>query len=788
MSSTDKTGEFDENFEFNAIYEDEYFIISSDNLDKIKPKLYGFALYDGKIISDLTISNEDSLTGHGTYIWVKKEDDIVTIYQDFNGCYGLYLFRKDDYFAISNSFLKLVEYLKERYVLTLDEDYAKALISVRHGSFAYHRTLVNEIRILDRNSIVLIDTINKTLSVDKIDYREHTLSLDSEEGMAALDTWYNKWIDIIRFLKENTENLSVDLSGGFDTRMLLALMLGSDIDLSTIKVFSRTDKKHTHEEDFEIASQLADYYGFELNKPLDTSPEFFSQLRTPINISFYVKLGFHRQMYYKLNLYNKPTVSITGGGGGSVRGFWLMDPEEFIEDTKKSIKVCSSYFEEPAERLIRESYEIIKQKYGITDNSSEYIPLNIFRDIRSRSHVGRAYVGNYLVNAITLTPLVDPDIHQLRLTTDECRDNQLLLTVILTRFAPKLLDFKFDSGRSINPETIKYAKNLNEKYPFKPQKRPLISKTTGKLNIPVKKIPTTSQKVKVRREDCERYMRDVFITKSFKHSFEKYYPSQMYDFILNMLKGKDFFPLADVYTAMAPMKIIEDVEYSQQKNYETSFDWLTHYLEIEEYPDTRVSPMSENRIRELLKRIPSIKEATLPQTLIDTIKSEKLFDEYDYMDMYSDVKKANISPFDHFVKYGFREGRLPSKNPENNEKVNRLIYNQLKKDADISRQPQSNKTAPKKSKILLDDTRKKELLKLLPPLSEETVDIIKRENLFDETFYLTKYADIKNAGIDAFTHFIKSGYREGRVPSASPEKNKRINEIIKDYLKNEFKK
>lgn len=786
MSSTDKTREFDENFEFNAIYEDEYFIISSDNLNNIKPKLYGFALYDGKIISDLTISNQDNLTGHGTYIWVKKQEDTVTIYQDFNGCYGLYLFRKDDYFAISNSFLKLVEYLKERYVLTLDEDYAKALISVRHGSFAYYRTLVNEISILDRNAVVQIDITSKTLTFDKIDYREHTLSLDSPEGMEALDTWYNKWVDIIRFLKENTENLSVDLSGGFDTRMLMALMLGSDIDMNSIKVFSRKDTKHTHKEDYEIATQIADYYGFELNKQLDTSPQFFSELRTPINISFYVKLGFHRQMYYKLNLYDKPTVSITGGGGGSVRGFWLMDPEEFIEDTKKSIKTCSNYFEEPAERLIRESYEIIKEKYGITDNSSEYIPLNIFRDIRSRSHVGRAYVGNYLVNAITLTPLVDPDIHQLRLTTDDCRDNQLLLTVIISRYCPKLLDFKFDSERFIDPETIEYARKLNEKYPFKPQKRPLISETTGKLDIPIKKIPTTSDKVKVRREDCERYMRDVFITKSFKHSFEKYYPTEMYDFILNMLKGKDFFPLADVYTAMAAIKIIDDVEYSQEKHYKTSFDWLSHYLDIEEYSDTHVSPMAENRIRELLKRIPSIKETALPQKVIDTIKSENLFDEYDYMDMYADVKKAKINPFDHFVKYGFREGRLPSRNPQNNEKVNKLIYTQLKKEASISKEKQSKKQVPKKAGILLDDNRKKELLKILPPLPGEVANRIERENLFDEAFYLNKYADIKNAGIDAFTHFIRSGYKEGRVPSANPEKNKRINEIITDYLKKQF--
>lgn len=38
---------------------------------------------------------------------------------------------------------------------------------------------------------------------------------------------------------------------------------------------------------------------------------------------------------------------------------------------------------------------------------------------------------------------------------------------------------------------------------------------------------------------------------------------------------------------------------------------------------------------------------------------------------------------------------------------------------------------------------------------------------FDEEYYISRYKDVKAAGVDAFSHFMKSGWREGRSPSRS---------------------
>ena len=111
------------NEESDELIKNEFFIIYSDNLEAIESKLYGYMITENGIITNesiqdyLNIQNGSELSKDGSYVWVKRNGDEITIYQDFIGSYGLYMFKEDDYFAISNSFLRLVEYLKENHHL-----------------------------------------------------------------------------------------------------------------------------------------------------------------------------------------------------------------------------------------------------------------------------------------------------------------------------------------------------------------------------------------------------------------------------------------------------------------------------------------------------------------------------------------------------------------------------------------------------------------------------------------------------------------------------------------------
>ena len=314
--------------EFQKYFNEEFFIIDSDNLNYIGNKLFGFLIDNEKIITSNNISN---ITGEGTYIYIEDKNNEITIYQDFNGNYGLYIFQTNEYFAISNSFLKLVEYLKNKYELTLNKDYANYFMTSGLNSTIYKETLVNEIEIIPRNKIIRINKVKKLINFNEIDYNEHSVELNSKEALSILDNWFDKWVNIIRSLKEKTNNIQFDLSGGLDSRIMLVLLLSANVDLDKIEIRSFDDGELCHSEDYTIAKDISNYFNFKLNnKVIDAEKINFKDIETPLTLSFYTKLGFHNQLNYKFFKTTKPVYNFSGLGGENLRKYIDMTSEEYL--------------------------------------------------------------------------------------------------------------------------------------------------------------------------------------------------------------------------------------------------------------------------------------------------------------------------------------------------------------------------------------------------------------------------------------------------------------------------
>lgn len=50
--------------------------------------------------------------------------------------------------------------------------------------------------------------------------------------------------------------------------------------------------------------------------------------------------------------------------------------------------------------------------------------------------------------------------------------------------------------------------------------------------------------------------------------------------------------------------------------------------------------------------------------------------------------------------------------------------------------------------------------------------LIKNSDYFDPAYYLMNYADVRHADVDPLMHFVKTGWKEGRNPSADFDINK----------------
>ena len=538
-----------------------FFVIDSDCLDRVAEGFYGFTILASRPVRTLEELGNREPEGDGAYVLVRRNGDKITISQDFVGGFGLYLFQKDGWFALSNSFMRLVEYVKPRYPMTLNLDYADFFLAADLCSVAYGETLVKEIRSLDRCARVEIDTQSKNLEIRLTDYRENTVELSSPEGMALLDGWVTKWAGLIRNIKAETNNIQTDLSGGFDSRLTFSLLLGAGVDVSDIFVFSIHDELHTHAEDYEIASAIAEHYGFRLNDSSRLTPGIpLAEPKDILNLSLYTKLGFHKQIYNQSRFYEKPRYNFVGNGGECIRDYWNMTAQEYTDAAAQRAAAwprnIAPRMESSIRRILEDAFAGIREKdesFGRPLDLEE-LTLNLYRETRCRNHFGKAIVERSLANSITCAPLLDPMLHKLRRCDGTCADKNLLTAVICTRFSPELMDFKFDNERFIDPETIRYARELNAAYPFRNPWQERVPAVTEELPRITPAVPA---------QTVTDIVMDVFRSPEMKGDFIPLYGPDGYETAKKDIETRAFYPLQSAYAVISVGWVRRETEVSR---------------------------------------------------------------------------------------------------------------------------------------------------------------------------------------------------------------------------------
>lgn len=583
------------NSEFAQLSKDEFFIIDSDNLSEVNSYLYGFMVSEDGIFLNEDLSEDTEISSLGSYVYIKKSDDDINIYQDFNGSYGIYIYQNEESFVVSNSFLKLVEYVKHKHVITLDQDYSNMFISTEFCSTILENTLIKEIKLIPRYSHVKINIKSKSINVEKINYNENSIPIDSKEGIVLLDKWFNKWIKIIRFIKSHTNNISIDLSGGFDSRVILALMLSSGINLNDIYVNNYAANKIEFIEDHEIAKEIGEKFNFTLNNPNNRiKKRQFKQISTPINISNYVKLGFHKEFFWQSYYSEQPSFSFAGFAGESIKYYGSLIPKEYLNNVLIKTSSSSPSFVPSVKLLYESSFNFLRDFYSIDDENSRMISKYLYNDGRCRNHYGKATVESYLANSIILTPLLDSDLRKIKINSEHCNDFNLLIAVIYSRYCPELLNFKFQGNRFIEDETIEYAKQINKLYPFEKKVPFSVESNLNNFSIFKRKIIDDKEDVEtnnlvINNNTIEKIYKNVFSSNLFKSQFVNQFSSRLYYKILSEMDTLTYGPFQNIIAAISIIHIINQCEFSVNNKIDTFVDWFNNIL-----TDNSVNIMEED--------------------------------------------------------------------------------------------------------------------------------------------------------------------------------------------------
>jgi hypothetical protein len=198
----------------------------------------------------------------------------------------------------------------------------------------------------------------------------------------------------------------IDLSGGFDSRTVLTILLNSGINMNEILVNSINDTLHTHEEDFKIAINISKKIGFKVNNlRLDKNGTKLNT-KDSIFLSIYTKLGFHKELYLETMFYSKPIFSITGYGGEDIRGLHHIPIKKYINEICSSAKKINGHIEEFYKSLLKRNKRF---------NNDHEIAADLYYKGRVRHHFGKASLESFYANIYKLYPLIDSDINKLNL-------------------------------------------------------------------------------------------------------------------------------------------------------------------------------------------------------------------------------------------------------------------------------------------------------------------------------------------------------------------------------------
>lgn len=382
-----------------------------DSISSMKNYFSGIAYSDSSIVLSLDgmleyVQSQKNLlnleSGRYSLVYCDEAIDSVLVMTDPTGQDILYLYQDSNYWAISNSFYRLVEELKNKNINM--EIYLPALYSckIRHslgGQPLSNNTIIQNIKIIPRDNIVNIKA--NELSIVPRSYRLSKITT-IQEYQSELKKVISNQISVLKSLVESLPEDSVrcDLSGGMDSRAVFGICNKIKNIAAKVK-FSSNPRL---EDDYFIAQKLAFYFGLKLDNSAISS--YKSKLNESEQFSLYKygNSGVYNSIYKPSYSFTPKTLHIHGAGGESLRGQYQGSPRQIIGRLK-------GHFSS------RDEYDLVQQEFfnyfiekGLDINDPRSM-IDHSRSFRARFHFGRNWFRS-LTNPL-YTPLSDIRLENL---------------------------------------------------------------------------------------------------------------------------------------------------------------------------------------------------------------------------------------------------------------------------------------------------------------------------------------------------------------------------------------
>jgi hypothetical protein len=224
--------------------------------------------------------------------------------------------------------------------------------------------------------------------------------------------------------------VTVDITGGVDSRLVLATILTSGVDLSDINfVCAKGDNK-----DYHVASLLARKLGINIKNKSYTYGQ--GSQEDLYNFWKIGNLGVYNPVYFPNSTRPQSLLHFHGACGECFRDFYGSTASVYLEGVARSQKDCNAIHS-------------LNRKFGkalyFIDSpiDTKMVMFDYYINYRSRFHFGRSAFRN--LNEYLISPLSSPYLLAAfsMLSTKE-KENGALILDIFQACCPELLDVTFD--------------------------------------------------------------------------------------------------------------------------------------------------------------------------------------------------------------------------------------------------------------------------------------------------------------------------------------------------------
>lgn len=442
--------------------EDNFFIVTSENYKKMQAAFYGYVFTEEKILIRENPDNIDiDIYSPGIYVNIAIDNNTIVIKQDYYCGFGLYIYRYNDYWAVSNSLYMLINYLSTKSDLTINSDFFDLYMVKDVIPPSETETIIKEINELKQGEYISINKERCELNVIKSNIEKYSVDIFSREGFELIKKWRNRYINIIKSLLINDYIVTADLSGGFDTRACLCIYKELLDQKFNIAIHTSTDGLSCHPEDLQIATKIADIYNFKLNN-LANVPSIKIDSIESLLMCFYPMFFSHDEMYYKGCIYKSPIFCISGAGGESMRGYWTGSYDDYISNIVNYNNILDLEFDSGAKRILSRMISSLKKDYHENIDEAQ----KIYIHTRIKNHFLRSGIESFLANKIYIMPLLDPILLKLDMTKSTTHDAKSFLAFLFERYLPEISNLGFEGKRYIEKNTLAYVKEYNKNLPI----------------------------------------------------------------------------------------------------------------------------------------------------------------------------------------------------------------------------------------------------------------------------------------------------------------------------------